>query len=196
MTFAAALRAMLRQAPNIIMVGEIRDLETAEIAINAALTGHLVFSTLHTNDAPGAITRLIDMGVKSFLVASGVRAIMAQRLLRRNCSQCMEEVEPTPAEKRLLGMDDEYWKNHKFYKGKGCPVCNGTGYKGRIGIYEIFLLTPDIGELIFANEPAAIIRERARANGMRSLRDDAMRKAEAGISSVEEVIRLTLMDSE
>ena len=196
MTFATALRAMLRQAPNIIMVGEIRDLETAEIAINAALTGHLVFSTLHTNDAPGAITRLIDMGVKNFLVASGVRAIMAQRLLRRNCSECKEEVEPTPAEKRLLGMDEEYWKNHKFVKGKGCAICGGTGYKGRIGIYEIFLLTPDIGELIFANEPSATIRERARANGMRSLRDDAMRKAEAGISSVEEVIRLTLMDSE
>ncbi len=196
MTFAAALRAMLRQAPNIIMVGEIRDLETAEIAINAALTGHLVFSTLHTNDAPGAITRLIDMGVKNFLVASGVRAIMAQRLLRRNCSQCVEETEPTPAECRLLGINEEYLANHKFYKGKGCPACNGTGYKGRIGIYEIFLLTPDIGELIFANEPSAIIRERARANGMRSLRDDGLHKAEAGVSSIEEVIRLTLMDAE
>ena len=196
MTFATALRAMLRQAPNIIMVGEIRDLETAEIAINAALTGHLVFSTLHTNDAPGAITRLIDMGVKNFLVASGVRAIMAQRLLRRNCSQCVEETPPTPAECRLLGINDEYLANHKFYKGRGCPVCNGTGYKGRIGIYEIFILTPDIGELIFANEPSAVIRERARANGMRSLRDDGLHKAEAGISSIEEVIRLTLMDAE
>ncbi|MDD5697007.1 MAG: ATPase, T2SS/T4P/T4SS family [Victivallaceae bacterium] len=195
MTFSAALRAMLRQAPNIIMVGEIRDLETAEIAINAALTGHLVFSTLHTNDAPGAITRLIDMGVKNFLVASGVRAIMAQRLLRRNCKECMEEITPTPAECRLLGLSEEYLANHKFYKGKGCPACNGTGYRGRIGIYEIFIVTPDIGELIFANEPSSKIRERARANGMRSLRDDGMRKAEAGISSVEEVIRLTLMDS-
>ncbi|MDD5598097.1 MAG: ATPase, T2SS/T4P/T4SS family [Victivallaceae bacterium] len=196
MTFSAALRAMLRQAPNIIMVGEIRDLETAEIAINAALTGHLVFSTLHTNDAPGAITRLIDMGVKNFLVASGVRAIMAQRLLRRNCNECREEVEPTPAECRLLNIKEDYLANHKFYKGKGCPRCNGTGYKGRIGIYEIFLVTPDIGELIFNNEPSAVIRERARANGMRSLRDDAMRKAEAGISSIEEVIRLTLMDAQ
>ena len=196
MTFSTALRAMLRQAPNIIMVGEIRDLETAEIAINAALTGHLVFSTLHTNDAPGAITRLIDMGVKNFLVASGVRAIMAQRLLRRNCPDCCEEMEPTPAECRLLGLEPEYLENHKFYKGKGCVTCNGSGYKGRIGIYEVFLLTPDIGELIFANEPSAVIRERARANGMRSLRDDAVRKAEAGISSIEEVIRLTLMDAE
>jgi general secretion pathway protein E/type IV pilus assembly protein PilB len=196
MTFSAALRAMLRQAPNIIMVGEIRDLETAEIAINAALTGHLVFSTLHTNDAPGAITRLIDMGVKNFLVASGVRAIMAQRLLRRNCSECMEEVEPTPAECRLLNIKKDYLENHKFYKGRGCTRCNGTGYKGRIGIYEIFMITPDIGELIFNNEPSSVIRDRARANGMRSLRDDAMRKAEAGISSIEEVIRLTLMDAQ
>ncbi len=196
MTFSLALRAMLRQAPNIIMVGEIRDLETAEIAINAALTGHLVFSTLHTNDAPGAVTRLIDMGVKNFLVASGVRAIMAQRLLRRNCSECAEEVTPTPAECRLLCMDDEYLKNHKFFKGTGCSSCNDSGYKGRIGIYEIFILTPDIGDLIFANEPSSVIRERARANGMRSLRDDALRKAESGISSIEEVIRLTLMDSE
>jgi type II secretory ATPase GspE/PulE/Tfp pilus assembly ATPase PilB-like protein len=136
------------------------------------------------------------MGVKNFLVASGVRAIMAQRLLRRNCTKCMEEVVPTPAERRLLGMDEEYWKNHKFFKGRGCPVCGGTGYKGRIGIYEIFMITPDIGELIFANKPSAMIRERARANGMRSLRDDGMRKAESGISSIEEVIRLTLMDSQ
>lgn len=196
MTFAAALRAMLRQAPNIIMVGEIRDLETANIAINAALTGHLVFSTLHTNDAPGAITRLIDMGVKNFLVASGVRAIMAQRLLRRNCNECMEEVEPTPAECRLLNINKDYLANHKFYKGRGCPRCNGTGYRGRIGIYEIFMVTPDIGELIFDNQPSSVIRERARANGMRSLRDDALRKAEAGISSIEEVIRLTLMDAQ
>ncbi|MBU8901141.1 MAG: Flp pilus assembly complex ATPase component TadA [Victivallales bacterium] len=196
MTFSTALRAMLRQSPDIIMVGEIRDLETAEIAINAALTGHLVFSTLHTNDAPGAITRLIDMGVKNFLVASGVRAIMAQRLLRRNCSECVEEAIPTPAECRLLGIDADYLENHKFYKGAGCSNCDGTGYRGRIGIYEIFILTPDIGELIFANEPSSVIRDQARKNGMRSLRDDGLHKAESGISSIEEVIRLTLQDSE
>ena len=196
MTFSTALRAMLRQSPDIIMVGEIRDLETAEIAINAALTGHLVFSTLHTNDAPGAITRLIDMGVKNFLVASGVRAIMAQRLLRRNCSECVEEITPTPAECRLLGIDEAYLANHKFYKGRGCSNCDGTGYRGRIGIYEIFILTPDIGELIFANEPSSVIRDQARKNGMRSLRDDGLHKAESGISSIEEVIRLTLQDAE
>ena len=194
MTFAAALRSMLRQAPNIIMVGEIRDVETAEIAINASLTGHLVFSTLHTNDAPGAVTRLVDMGVKPFLVATSLRAVMAQRLLRRVCKECRTEHTPTATEIRMLGLTPEYIANHKFYKGKGCPVCGYTGYKGRIGIYEIFLITEDVGRLIFANETSGRIREQARRNGMRSLRDDAMRKAEAGISSLEEVIFVTLRD--
>ena len=194
MTFAAALRSMLRQAPNIIMVGEIRDLETAEIAINASLTGHLVFSTLHTNDAPGAVTRLVDMGVKPFLVATSLRAVMAQRLLRRVCRECREEHAPTPTEIRMLGLTPEYLANHKFYRGRGCPYCGYTGYKGRIGIYEIFLITEDIGKLIFANETSGKIREHARKNGMRSLRDDALRKAEAGISSLEEVIFVTLRD--
>ena len=196
MTFAAALRAMLRQAPNIIMVGEIRDVETAEIAINAALTGHLVFSTLHTNDAPGAVTRLIDMGVQPFLVASSLRAVMAQRLLRRVCKYCMEEHVPTPMEARLLGLPDDYVKTHKFYKGRGCERCGRTGYKGRIGIYEIFTITPDIASVIFSNKPTSTIREAARRNGMRSLRDDAIRKAESGISTLEEVIRVTMMDEE
>ncbi len=196
MTFAAALRAMLRQAPNIIMVGEIRDVETAEIAINAALTGHLVFSTLHTNDAPGAVARLIDMGVQPFLVASSLRAVMAQRLLRRVCKYCMEEHVPTPMEARLLGLPDDYVKTHKFYKGRGCERCGRTGYKGRIGIYEIFTITPDIAALIFNNKPTSTIREAARRNGMRSLRDDAIRKAESGISTLEEVIRVTMMDEE
>ena len=194
MTFAAALRSMLRQAPNIIMVGEIRDLETAEIAINAALTGHLVFSTLHTNDAPGAITRLVDIGVKPFLVATALRAVMAQRLLRRICPNCKAPYTPTATEIRMLGLSPEYLENHQFYKGKGCDRCGRTGYKGRIGIYEIFQITEDIGKLIFANEPTGVIRDAARRNGMRSLRDDAMRKAAAGISTLEEVIFVTLMD--
>ena len=194
MTFAAALRSMLRQAPNIIMVGEIRDLETAEIAINAALTGHLVFSTLHTNDAPTAITRLVDMGVKPFLVATALRAVMAQRLLRRICPNCKAPYTPTATEIRMLGLSPEYLENHQFYKGKGCDRCGRTGYKGRIGIYEIFQITEDIGKLIFANEPTGVIRDAARRNGMRSLRDDAMRKAAAGISTLEEVIFVTLMD--
>ena len=194
MTFSAALRSMLRQAPNIIMVGEIRDVETAEIAINASLTGHLVFSTLHTNDAPGAVTRLVDMGVKPFLVATSLRAVMAQRLLRRVCKECKEPYTPNAGEIRMLGLTPEYLKNHQFYKGKGCPVCGYTGYKGRIGIYEIFEVTEDIAKLIFANETSGKIREFARRNGMRSLRDDALRKAEAGISTLEEVIFVTLRD--
>ena len=194
MTFAAALRAMLRQAPNIVLVGEIRDVETAEVAINAALTGHLVFSTLHTNDAPGAISRLVDMGVKPFLVATALRAVMAQRLLRRICPNCKVPCEPTPAEARLLGLTPEYLKNHQFYKGKGCSKCGRTGYKGRIGIYEIFEINDEIARLIFANEPSTVIRDAARRAGMRSLRDDAMRKAEAGISTLEEVLFVTLKD--
>lgn len=194
MTFAAALRSMLRQAPNIIMVGEIRDYECASIAINAALTGHLVFSTLHTNDAPGAITRLVDMGIKPFLVATAVRAVMAQRLLRRICPNCKRVHKPTPQEIDMLKFTDEYLANHEFYEGAGCEVCHNTGYKGRIGIYEIFIVTEDLAKLIFANKPAGVIREAARKMGMRSLRDDAIRKAEAGISTLREVITVTLMD--
>ena len=194
MTFAAALRAMLRQAPNIIMVGEIRDLETAEIAINASLTGHLVFSTLHTNDAPGAIARLVDMGVKPFLVASSVRAVMAQRLVRRICKNCKQPYTPSKYEIQLMGMSQEYLDSHQFYKGAGCDKCGKTGYKGRIGIYEIFMVSEDMAKLIFRNEPSGVIREAARRNGMRSLRDDAVRKAEAGITTLEEVIYTTLMD--
>jgi len=196
MTFAAALRSMLRQAPNIIMVGEIRDLETAEIAINASLTGHLVFSTLHTNDAPGAVTRLVDMGVKPFLVATSLRAVMAQRLLRRVCPNCRAPHKPTPAEIKMLGLSPEYLQNHQFFKGKGCRACGYTGYKGRIGIYEIFTISEDIAKLIFANESSGVIRDAARRNGMRSLRDDALRKAEAGISTLEEVIFVTLRDED
>lgn len=194
MTFAAALRAMLRQAPNIIMVGEIRDYECASIAINAALTGHLVFSTLHTNDAPSAVTRLVDLGVKPYLVATAVRAIMAQRLMRRICPNCREEYIPSAQEKDMIGLSEEYWATHKFFKGKGCDRCHGTGYKGRVGIYEIFEITDDISKLIFANEPANVIRDEARKYGMRTLRDDALRKAEAGTSTLQEVITVTLMD--
>jgi type IV-A pilus assembly ATPase PilB len=196
MTFTVALRAMLRQAPNIIMVGEMRDLETAEIGINAALTGHLVFSTLHTNDAPSAVIRLADMGIKPFLIASAVRAIMAQRLLRRTCKNCPEPYEPTPADIHLLDLTDEYLKNNKFVKGRGCNECNGTGYKGRVGIYEIFMLTDDIQDLIFNNAPANEIRDAARKGGMRNLRDDAMRKAASGTSTIEEVVRITVSDDE
>ncbi len=196
MTFANALRAMLRQAPNIIMVGEIRDLETAEIAIQAAQTGHLVFSTLHTNDAPSAVTRLIDMGVKPFLVASSVRAIMAQRLLRRICKKCAADYTPTPNEVRMLNLDEEFIKNSHFKKGKGCPECGGTGYKGRVGIYEIFMVGEEIQHLIYGKESSHKIREAARKSGMRTLREDGLRKAADGTTTLEEVINATIGDAE
>jgi general secretion pathway protein E/type IV pilus assembly protein PilB len=155
-----------------------------------------VFSTLHTNDAPGAITRLVDMGVKPFLVASAVRAVMAQRLLRRICKNCTEPYTPNSTEARLLGLSEEYLANHQFVKGAGCEICGGTGYKGRVGIYEIFMVSENISDLIFNNESSNVIREAAREGGMRSLRDDALRKAEAGTSTIEEVIRITVMDEE
>lgn len=194
LTFSAALRSMLRQAPNVIMVGEIRDLETASIAINASLTGHLVFSTLHTNDAPGAVTRLIDMGVQPFLVASSVRAVMAQRLLRRVCTSCAQDAEASAEEIQLLELPPEYLRNATFKKGKGCSKCGNTGYKGRMGIYEIFNVTDEMQRLIFKKSPTAVIREEARRSGMRTLRDDGLRKAAAGTTTLEEVIFNTVGD--
>ena len=195
MTFANALRAMLRQAPNIIMVGEIRDLETAEIAINASLTGHLVFSTLHTNDAPSAVTRLIDMGVKPFLVASSVRAIMAQRLVRRVCKKCAQPYTPTADEIRLLGLDEDFVKNSTFMKGRGCSACGHTGYKGRMGIYEIFILQEEIQNLIYGKAASNVIRDAARKSGMRTLREDGLRKAAAGTTTLAEVLATTIGDA-
>jgi general secretion pathway protein E/type IV pilus assembly protein PilB len=196
MTFGLALRAMLRQAPNIIMVGEIRDMETGEIAINAALTGHLVFSTLHTNDAPGAVTRLVDMGVKPFLVASSVKAVMAQRLVRRICKNCAEPTEPNAEELRLLEADIKDFEGANLMKGKGCSACGDSGYKGRMGIYEIFMVTEELQALIFDNKPSNEIRDAARKQGMRTLRDDGLRKAMAGSTTLEEVIRITATDEE
>ncbi len=190
MTFAKALRAMLRQAPNIVMVGEIRDIETGGIAINAALTGHLVFSTLHTNDAPTAITRLIDMGVKPFLVASAVRAVMAQRLVRRICKNCAEPVVPSKEELRVLELPADYFAEANLVVGRGCGSCK-LGYKGRMGIYEIFRVEDTIVQLIFRSAPIEEIRQRARELGMRTLRDDGLRKAVAGMTTLEEVIRIT-----
>ena len=194
MTFAAALRAILRQAPNIVMIGEIRDLETAGIATEAALTGHLVFSTLHTNDAPSAITRLLDMGVKSFLVASALRAVMAQRLVRSICSECRGEYDPDVTEIRSLGLDPQQYQGAKLYKGSGCTRCNQSGYKGRKGIFEIFKLDDEIQQMIFDNRPARDLRARAREMGMRTLREDGVRKVLAGITTVSEVLRVTMGD--
>jgi len=191
MTFANALRAMLRQAPNIIMVGEIRDSETGEIAVNASLTGHLVFSTLHTNDAPSAITRLMDMGVKPFLVASSLRAIMAQRLLRRLCKNCAEPVELTDQQVELLGIPREELEKSTFKMGKGCSECK-KGYRGRMGVYEIFVLDESIHNLIYQQADASVIRKRAVQMGMRTLREDGLRKAAAGITTIPEVLRITM----
>ncbi|MFW5825104.1 MAG: ATPase, T2SS/T4P/T4SS family [Marinobacter sp.] len=194
-SFADAMRSFVREDPDVILVGEIRDQETGEIAINAALTGHLVFSTLHTNDAPSAVTRLIDMGVKPFLVASAVRAIMAQRLLRRNCKNCAAPVEPADDELEALGLPENYFANTSLKKGKGCSECS-KGYKGRIGIYEIFMLDESIQDLIYQKVDASMIRERARSLGMRTLREDGLRKAASGITTLEEVMRVTASDVE
>ncbi len=194
--FSAALRSILRQAPNIVMIGEIRDQETADIAMEAALTGHLVFSTLHTNDAPSAITRLIDIGVKPYLVASAVRAVMAQRLVRCICRECKEERAPTTRELKMLGdMGAKNVQNMKMYRGRGCAVCSMTGYKGRKGIFEIFQMTEELQRLVFDQRPSAELRALARENGMRSLREDGLLKVASGMTSLDEVLRVTMGDS-
>jgi general secretion pathway protein E/type IV pilus assembly protein PilB len=194
LTFASALRAMLRQAPNVIMLGEIRDLETATIAINASLTGHLVFSTLHTNDAPSAVTRLIDIGVKPFLVASSVRALMAQRLVRKVCKRCAVPYEPTESELQSLNLDASKTTGATFMRGKGCNDCNKTTYRGRFGIFEIFVIDDEARKLIYDRVPASILRARAREMGMRTLREDGARKVMAGLTTADEVIRATVGD--
>ena len=190
LTFSSVLRACLRQAPNIIMVGEIRDHETAQIAMNAAFTGHLVFSTLHTNDAPGAITRLIDQGIEPFLVSSAIRGILAQRLVRAICTECKEAYTPNQEVIKILNIKKSQ-KVPDLYKGKGCLHCNGTGYKGRFGIFELLVMTPDIQELIYEKKSSAEIRDLAIQNGMRTLRDDAILKVLNGSTTVEELLRVT-----
>src|SRR5712672_1390383 len=194
LTFSAALRSILRQAPNVIMVGEIRDVETATIAINASLTGHLVFSTLHTNDAPSAVTRLIDIGVKPFLVASSTRALMAQRLVRKVCKKCTAPYTPTEAEMRTLGVDPNTLQGSNFQKGKGCSNCSNTGCRGRFGIFEIFVIDDEARKLIYEKVPSSVLRTRAREMGMRTLREDGIRKAQAGLTTPDEVIRATVGD--
>ena len=195
-TFAMALRAMLRQAPNVVMLGEIRDLETASIAINASLTGHLVFSTLHTNDAPGAVTRLIDIGVKPFLVASSTRALMAQRLVRKICKQCGEPHMPTESELRQLNIDPATVQGANFRKGKGCKNCSNTGNRGRFGVFEIFVIDDEARKLIYEKVSSSVLRNRAREMGMRTLREDGARKVIAGLTTADEVIKSTVTDAE
>jgi type IV pilus assembly protein PilB len=195
LSFSMALRSILRQAPNVIMLGEIRDLETATIAINASLTGHLVFSTLHTNDAPSAVTRLIDIGVKPFLVASSTRALMAQRLVRKICKRCAAPHTPTDTELRSLNMDPgNIPSGATFMMGKGCNECNGGGYRGRFGVFEIFVIDDEARKLIYDRVPSSVLRVRAREMGMRTLREDGIRKVLAGLTTAEEVVRSTVAD--
>jgi len=195
LTFASALRSILRQAPNIVMIGEIRDNETARIATEAALTGHLVFSTLHTNDAPSAITRLQDIGVKPFLVASSVRAIIAQRLVRTICDHCREEHKPTSNELLLLGAAAEQFSGVKLYRGRGCNKCALTGYSGRAGIFEILIINDEIQRMIFGKISSIEIRQKARELGMRTLREDGLRKVVIGTTTLDEVLRATMGDA-
>ena len=194
MTFAAALRSMLRQAPNIIMLGEIRDLETATIATNASLTGHLVFSTLHTNDAPSAVARLIDIGVQPFLVASSVRAVLAQRLVRKLCNNCKQPGELTDTELRALHIEPGQVSEAQVMKPVGCEECRQIGYKGRTGIFEIFVIDDEVRHMINKRSSSFVLRQRARELGMRTLREDGVRKVLAGVTSAEEVISITVGD--
>ncbi len=191
LTFANALRSFLRQDPDIILVGEIRDLETADIAIEASLTGHLVLSTLHTNTAPSAVTRLVDMGVEPFLISASVLAVLGQRLVRRVCENCKEEYDP-PRDLLLgFGWDPDNPPNpdQKFYRGRGCEKCRGTGYKGRMGIFELFAMNDEIRELIVRRAPLSEIEAAAKASGMKTLKEDAFRKVLAGYTNVEEIVR-------
>jgi type IV pilus assembly protein PilB len=191
LTFAAALRSFLRQDPDVIMVGEIRDLETAQIAIQASLTGHLVLSTLHTNDAPGAVTRLVDMGVEPFLIASSLEAVLAQRLVRRICKQCRTPYEPPAALLQQLGIDPVDIGNREFFYGRGCEHCSDSGYRGRMGVYEWLRLSESIRDLVVERASTMVIKQKALEQGMRTLRDDGLRSIFDGATSIEEVIKYT-----
>jgi general secretion pathway protein E len=193
LTFATGLRHIVRQDPDVILVGEIRDLETAEIAIQAALTGHLVFSTLHTNDAPGAITRLQDMGVESFLLSSVLEGVLAQRLVRRICRACREPETPSPADLQALGVNVD--RPIALFRGRGCAECRGTGYRGRTGIYELFEITEEVRSLTLRRVSTREIRRHAIESGMVTLRLDGWAKAQEGVTTVDEVLRVTQEDS-
>ena len=190
--FASALKSFLRQDPDIIMVGEVRDKETAEICIKAALTGHLVLSTLHTNDAPGSIHRLMNMGIEPFMISSSLVMIIAQRLARKSCPFCREEKSYPKQTFQALELDYERYRDKKYYAGVGCPKCNGTGYKGRIGLYEIMVIDDDLRDLISKGANTTVLMDKAIENGMRTLRAQALRKAEIGDLTLEEVLRVTM----
>ncbi|HER20428.1 MAG TPA: type II secretion system protein GspE, partial [Chromatiales bacterium] len=191
--FTKALKAFLRQDPDVIMVGEVRDRETADIAVRSALTGHLVLSTLHTNDAPSTITRLSEMGVERFNIATALVAIVAQRLVRRICTSCKKPHAPTPQDLRFARLSEEEAKQIQFKKGTGCPACDGTGYKGRIGLYELLPITSDIQEMIIAGATATEIKQRAIRDGMQTLRMTGMNKVRLGLTTLDEIIKHTTM---
>jgi type IV pilus assembly protein PilB len=191
LTFARILRAMLRQAPNIILVGEIRDKETAEIAVQAALTGHLVFSTLHTNDSASAITRLTDMGVKPFLVAASVQAVLAQRLVRVVCKKCRKPYTPSDTELRSIGVDPGGVKDSQFFRAEGCPDCEHSGFRGRLGIYELLQMDNTLREMTFRGEPMVRLRDYAwQSGGMSTLLQDGVRKVMQGHTTIPELLRV------
>ena len=189
--FARSLRAFLRQDPDKIMVGEIRDLETAQIAVQASLTGHVVLSTLHTNDAPGAVTRLVDMGLEPFLISASLEAILAQRLVRRICPNCRSAYEPSQELIDMLDVDPLEIADKDFYYGEGCSKCSITGYRGRVGLFEMIVVSDSIRELINQRSPTLAIRQKALELGMRSLRNDGLRAIFDGKSTIEEVLKYT-----
>jgi type IV pilus assembly protein PilB len=193
LNFAAALRAFLRQDPNIILVGEIRDFETAEISVKAALTGHLVLSTLHTNDAPSTISRLMNMGIEPFLVATSVNLICAQRLVRRICSQCKEPMQIQPQALIDAGYSPEEAAKTVIQHGKGCATCNNSGYKGRVGLYEVMEINDELRELILVGASAIELKKKALDQGMITLRRSGLTKAAAGLTTMEEVLRETVL---
>ena len=194
LTFASSLRSFLRQDPDIIMVGEIRDFETAQIAIQAALTGHLVLSTVHTNDAPGTVTRLIDMGIEPFLISSSVIMILAQRLIRKICPECREQIRVHPQLLIDLGVPPDEAKNFNVCKGKGCALCSGTGYKGRVGLYEVMPMKEEVKELVLSRASASEIKKEAIRLGMKTLRQSGIHKVKEGLTTIEEVVRATMDD--
>jgi len=191
LTFSKALRSFLRQDPDIIMVGEMRDLETAQISIQASLTGHLVLSTLHTNDAPGAVTRLVDMGVEPFLISSTLMAVLGQRLVRRICRDCKTPFEPTESQLALLNLSPHDLGDKTFYYGRGCSTCHESGYRGRKGIFELLVMNDQVRELINERAPTVVLRQKAIELGMVSLREDGLRSIFEGDTTVEEVVKYT-----
>jgi type IV pilus assembly protein PilB len=196
LTFSSALRSILRQDPDKILVGEIRDLETAEIAVQASLTGHIVFSTLHTNDAPSSITRLRDMGLEPYLITATLEAVLAQRLVRKICEDCRTEFEPSPEMLMELNLRPGDIKGKKFYYGRGCDRCNNTGYRGRTGIYELLIMNDDLRDLISDNASTDALRNACRRAGMQTLRESGLRAIYKGITTIDEVVRETVVDEE